>query len=713
MHVATKASGDRLKVQTVLEYVRKTFNLANDKFHKEDPDFFSVLTCDKSWYKGLLREITVEMYHMSTAAGEAPAVQAQAIYCHHREEMVQQLRLHGSPESLRRALVINLVGAAAGRPGEVDPLSPDTLIWDSLFKCLYVMWPQMKTFKCKLVLFIAGANRFLCVINAFACAFAAGCFARHTYNPDEANHFFPSLADASSTSTVISNWIKNLCMGSNNREYQGFRAAGLPGEPSASGMRVGCINEMAAKGVCAEFTLAVSGHDAEKISTLWHYISVTLAALIPGARVLAGWAAPPYGQLGAGPTTASFGAIADTGVAMTRLCELTDRMLHLEPGLAPPAMLDGGELRPFSLAMGATLVMNYEESSNAVEVRIVTGRMREAMIAARFATTEGVAHQLLCEWGRLIKQQFNADNLPITASGSADASGAEATVAVVQQLAATVQHSTAAINRALQTQAAAVAVLSAKMENMNGRLAQLSRSTTSLRSPSASSTRLSPEDDRAATAFAATAADDAASAEPKATVLTSPTPIAAPPKSALESLVYHPGASSRHVVSLKGMMASEFYEKCLANGGHMPNLAAADISRGATVIAIFKAAATAGDTEAFSTGIAKSVRDAVARTHDRVIGRLLLAYVDLEEEAGKPLKTWKELTVNSLSDRLEELDKKASKPKGHKFYRMLLAEIVPQKDAARLDELVASKPNKDNARKNKPQPKPPSKKAKF
>ena len=44
---------------------------------------------------------------------------------------------------------------------------------------------------------------------------------------------------------------------------------------------------------------------------------------------------------------------------------------------------------------------------------------------------------------------------------------------------------------------------------------------------------------------------------------------------------------------------------------------------------------------------------------------------------------------------------------------MLLAEIVPQKDAARLDELVASKPNKDNAKKNKLMPKPPSKKAKF
>ena len=387
------------------------------------------------------------------------------------------------------------------------------------------------------------------MINAFACAIAAGCFGRHTYNPDEANHFFPSLADASSTSTVIISWIKNHSTSSNNKEYEHFGMAGLPEEPTAAGMRVGHINEMAAKGVCAESTLAVSGHDAEKLSTLWHYISLALAALVPGARVLAGWAAPPYGQLGAGPTTAPFGAIAEPGVTMTSLGILTDRMLHLEPGLAPPAMLDGGELRPFALAMAATLVMYYEESSNAMEALSVTGRMREAMMEARFATSQGVAHQLLCAWGRRIKLRFTTDNLPITASGSADSRGAEPTVAVVQQLAATVQLSTAAINRALQTQAAAVAELSAKMENMTGRLAQLSRPTTSLRSPSASPTRHSPEADRAVTAVAATAGDGAASSEPEATVFTSPA-VSAPPTSALASLVYYPGASDRPVVSL-------------------------------------------------------------------------------------------------------------------------------------------------------------------
>ena len=79
----------------------------------------------------------------------------------------------------------------------------------------------------------------------------------------------------------------------------------------------------------------------------------------------------------------------------------------------------------------------------------------------------------------------------------------------------------------------------------------------------------------------------------------------------------------------------------------------------------------------------------------------------MKKRPAKPLKTWRKLTINSLTDRLEELDKAAGKPKGRKFYRMLLAGSVSQKDAAQLDELVASKPKKDTATK------PPAKKGRF
>jgi len=92
---------------------------------------------------------------------------------------------------------------------------------------------------------------------------------------------------------------------------------------------------------------------------------------------------------------------------------------------------------------------------------------------------------------------------------------------------------------------AAIAELSDKTENVTDRLAQLSRLT------AASPTRRSPEADHAATAAAAaaaTAGDGAASAEPKATVFTSPA--IATPTSALATTAYYPGAPDRPVVSL-------------------------------------------------------------------------------------------------------------------------------------------------------------------
>ena len=322
------------------------------------------------------------MFHESPARGEAPSAQAQGIYNLHRVEMARQLRLHGSPDSVKRASVINFLGSAAGRPSEISELSPENLSWDQRFKCACVQWAQFKTFKCKLVMFPAGANQFLCVINSFACAFAAGCFGMQAYDRDGMNYFYPDLAEASQPSTTISSWLKALSPTSSNVTYQNHRVASLPEDPTAAGIRVGSINEMAAGAVSAENTLAVSGHDAEKLSTLWHDMTLTLAALIPGANVLAGWLAPVYYKLGEGPTPASFDVLVSGGVDMDCLDRLTDLMLRLMPGLAPPMMLRGGSLRPLALAMAATLVMFYSESVNAGEVLTVTQRMRESMVEA-------------------------------------------------------------------------------------------------------------------------------------------------------------------------------------------------------------------------------------------------------------------------------------------------------------------------------------------
>ena len=54
---------------------------------------------------------------------------------------------------------------------------------------------------------------------------------------------------------------------------------------------------------------------------------------------------------------------------------LTDAFLRLKPEVAPPSLLSSGELRPFALAMSAMLVMYYEPTTNAGEVRFVCARV--------------------------------------------------------------------------------------------------------------------------------------------------------------------------------------------------------------------------------------------------------------------------------------------------------------------------------------------------
>ena len=42
--------------------------------------------------------------------------------------------------------------------------------------CVEASWPQVKTHKNKLVALVAGADRHICVMLSFACAYAMGCF---------------------------------------------------------------------------------------------------------------------------------------------------------------------------------------------------------------------------------------------------------------------------------------------------------------------------------------------------------------------------------------------------------------------------------------------------------------------------------------------------------------------------------------------------------
>ena len=147
---------------------------------------------DKNWLKGAFREVDTSKFDESLLRGEAMVGQAPSIYGSHRREMARGLRMHGSLDSLVRTLVIHMNGAAAGRPGEIATMSTDVMAWDPLVNGLTASWPQIKTRKLKLALFPAGFDRLICVLNALACAFAAGCFKTQMWKDESLNYLFPS-----------------------------------------------------------------------------------------------------------------------------------------------------------------------------------------------------------------------------------------------------------------------------------------------------------------------------------------------------------------------------------------------------------------------------------------------------------------------------------------------------------------------------------------
>ena len=135
----------------------------------------------RNWLKGAIRQVNVQKFKEATANGDTMSAQAPPIYNSHRREIAKQLRLKGTAESIKRALVFQMNGVAAGRPGEVATMSVDSMTWDPLLLCVVTTWPQIKTHKNKLIAISAGADRLICPIMAFATAYAMGIFKDHVF----------------------------------------------------------------------------------------------------------------------------------------------------------------------------------------------------------------------------------------------------------------------------------------------------------------------------------------------------------------------------------------------------------------------------------------------------------------------------------------------------------------------------------------------------
>jgi len=118
-------------------------------------------------------------------------------------------------------------------------------------------------------------------------------------------------------------------------------------------------------------------------------------------------------------------------------------------------------------------------------------------------------------------------------------------------------------------------------------------------------------------------------------------------------LTWFNGAGAQ--ATAKGLKAVDYFEQVVF--GRKPQLPASDQSRAAYVEGAFKAVATPAELGILT---AKSSELAVTKTiralHDRVIARHAFAYSSTGQDVPPTLQKWKELSLNSLTDRTAELE---------------------------------------------------------
>ena len=93
--------------------------------------------------------------------------------------------------------------------------------------------------------------------------------------------------------------------------------------------------------------------------------------------------------------------------------ELIDDLYDLGD-FSPSSLRVGGSFQPAVHAAFSSRVMYYEERVRAGECEDLARKLRNTLIACKLACAEQAAHDTLCRWGVLLREQFDRDNRHLT-----------------------------------------------------------------------------------------------------------------------------------------------------------------------------------------------------------------------------------------------------------------------------------------------------------
>ena len=503
------------------------------------------------------------------------------------------------------------------------------------------------------------------------------------YNSDTPAWLIPELHVTGTPAQKLGLYLKDLLPRPRGgaASFSKVAVAALPDDVSAAGVRPGASNTLA-KWMPGELIVHVTGHELKGTSALYEYIDASRALAIPGALVLAGWPALPWGQHSAGPSPPSLDALRDVQapfqkVDMARLEAVIDALFNIDSRSPPmlgllqthPARGSEGALRPMLRAALAALLMYYDvrvEAGEMQHVHVELHRVLDETYGPTDGARAGVPVSTIKRWGALIKAKFERDNLRLR-SKAADA-GMGSVVQVVQQVAQSMSDMQNEVN---QLRGVLASLIEDKLERVTRSLERMGVAASPIR-PSAATPAAGATVAAATFAASAAATNSSAAAAPllsrlsgaAAAPLSSLSPDASDQGLTLVRAHMHDDSQRPAPLELKGASAGEFYRNVMGRGGAVPSgLSDQDKGRVRLLLAWFNAMANEDEKKLLLPAKAGCVRpdegdrrEAAARLHALVVARMAEAFRQRGKEV-PPALSKGTLPATAIQDRVGQLKK--------------------------------------------------------
>ena len=234
--------GQTLSVGTLGTYMSNFIRQACDKFRHKGNDntklFFTCLdpncqTDEAVWFRSLKNGYLNAAFSRDVAAGKQIDNSDPPVYSEHIRLMVKAYSTVNTLAAAFRKLVIITLWCTVGRSGESAGLTWDGLEWDPHFKCVFVVVPQRKNSKIKIVPFAAGRSRHQDWFVAFGDYLVTNQYCE-VYDPAGGNFVFPTLSKTKHPGTTINNIIKDIA-GRGSSTYKGLIPDGKVGHRATAG----------------------------------------------------------------------------------------------------------------------------------------------------------------------------------------------------------------------------------------------------------------------------------------------------------------------------------------------------------------------------------------------------------------------------------------------------------------------------------------------